>query len=266
MVYRATPKMQERKDARRRRILAAATRLFGAHGYHATTVPMIVTAASTSTGNFYFYFRNKEDGFADALSDLGERISGAIDAAIAAVPPAPLCQMKAAVEGFVLFLAAHPEEARILIVESSGLNRDLEQIRRSIIASHTRGVEQGLRLLAPRGTGAPRRGPLYRAIRHVGAASGAVWPAVSGHHEREARGGVQFVRYAARCIGPIGTRGGPRVKNGPPHRARRGAAGAGYWRNWASRASIASCGMYPTRRAASRPSLNRIRVGMLKML
>ena len=149
MVYRATPKMQERKDARRRRILAAATRLFGAHGYHATTVPMIVTAASTSTGNFYFYFRNKEDVFADALSDLGERISGAIDAAIAAAPPGPLCQMKAAVEGLVLFLATHPEEARILIVESSGLNRDLEQIRRSIIASHTRGVEQGLRLLAP---------------------------------------------------------------------------------------------------------------------
>lgn len=149
MAYRATPKMQERKEARRRSILAAATRLFGAHGYHATTVPMIVAEASTSTGNFYLHFRNKEDVFAGALSDLGERISGAIDAAIGQAPCDSRSQMKAAVEGFVLFLAAHPEEARILIVESSGLSSALERIRRSIIASHTRGVEQGLRLLAP---------------------------------------------------------------------------------------------------------------------
>lgn len=150
MAYRTTPKMVERKDARRRQILAAATRLFGRQGYHATTVPMIVAEADTSTGNFYFYFRNKEDVFAAALSSLGERISSAINAAIAETPPDPLLHMKAAVESFVLFLARNPEEARILIVESSGLSPRLEQIRRSITASHTRGVEKALRLLAPK--------------------------------------------------------------------------------------------------------------------
>lgn len=150
MAYRTTPKMAERKDARRRAILAAATRLFGQQGYHATTVPMIVSEAGTSTGNFYFYFRNKEDVFAAALSNLGERISSAIDAATAKAPPDPLLHMKAAVEGFVLFLAQNPEEARILIVESSGLSPRLEQIRRSLIASHARGVERALRLSAPK--------------------------------------------------------------------------------------------------------------------
>ena len=150
MAYRTTPKMTERKDARRRAILAAATRLFGRQGYHAATVPMIVAEAGTSTGNFYFYFRNKEDVFAAALSGLGERISSAIDAAIAQARPDPLHRMKAAVEGFVLFLARNPEEARILIVESSGLSSRLEQVRRSIMASHTRGVEKALRLLAPK--------------------------------------------------------------------------------------------------------------------
>ncbi len=148
MAYRTTPKMAERKDARRRLILAAATRLFGRQGYHATTVPMIVAEAGTSTGNFYFYFRNKEDVFAAALSNLGERISSAINAAVADAP-SPLLQMKAAIEGFVLFLAQNPEEARILIVESSGLGSQLEQVRRSIIASHNRGVEKALRLIAP---------------------------------------------------------------------------------------------------------------------
>lgn len=149
MTYRTTAKMAERKEARRRSFLETATRLFGRQGYHATTVPMIVAETGSSTGNFYFYFRNKEDIFAAALRDLGERISAAINAAIAEAGPHPLSHMKAAVEGFVAFLARHPEEARILIVESSGLSPQLEQIRRSVIASHSRGVEDALRLLTP---------------------------------------------------------------------------------------------------------------------
>lgn len=150
MAYRTTPKMAARKQERREAILAAATRLFGRHGYHATTVPMIVAEAGTSTGNFYFYFRNKEDIFAAALAGLAERISAAIGAAAAKAPAAPLPQMKAAVEGFVLFLAQNPEEARILIVESSGLSPRLEQIRRSVMASHAHSVEKALRRLAPK--------------------------------------------------------------------------------------------------------------------
>jgi TetR/AcrR family fatty acid metabolism transcriptional regulator len=83
------------------------------------------------------------------LSDLGDRIAAAIDEAIAQAPVSVPAQMKAAVEGFVLFLSRHPDEARILIVESSGLSPRLEQIRRAIIASHTKGVEESLRRLAP---------------------------------------------------------------------------------------------------------------------
>ena len=142
--------MAERKDARRRAFLAAATRLFGRQGYHATTVPMIVAEAGTSTGNFYFYFRNKEDIFAAVLTHLGERIASVINAGIAEAGGDPLAEMRAAVESFVFFLAANPDEARILIVESSGLSTELEQIRRSVISSHSRGVENALRVLAPR--------------------------------------------------------------------------------------------------------------------
>lgn len=171
MVYRTSKKTAERKEARRRSILEAATRLFGRQGYHATTVPMIVAEAGTSTGNFYFYFRNKEDVFAAALSDLGERIAAAINAAIAQAPATARHHMKAAVEGFVHFLAENPEEARILIVESSGLSPRLEQVRRSVIASHTRGVEKALTLVAPRLTADERTivarcwtGAVYEAV------------------------------------------------------------------------------------------------------
>ncbi len=69
MVYRTTGKMLARKEARRRKLLGAAIRLFGRKGFHPTTVPMIVRAANSSIGSFYF--RNKEDVFAAALEDLG---------------------------------------------------------------------------------------------------------------------------------------------------------------------------------------------------
>jgi len=150
VVYRTTPKMLERKAARRSKLLAEAIRIFGEKGFHATTVPMIVLAAGSSTGAFYLYFRNKEDVFAAVLEALEGKISAAINEATAAAGPDVLLHMRAAVGALVRFLAEHPREARILIVESSGLGKRLESVRRRVIESHTKGVEQALAALADR--------------------------------------------------------------------------------------------------------------------
>ena len=144
MVYRTTPKMARRKEAHRTKLLETAVQLFAKHGYHTTTVPMIVKASGSSTGSFYFYFRNKEDVFAAALERLGERIAEALNAAIIVAGENPLQQMRAAVERLVLFMAENPDDARILIVESSGLGARLERIRRRIVDSHARSVEKAL--------------------------------------------------------------------------------------------------------------------------
>ncbi len=109
---------------------------------------MIVAAARSSTGSFYFYFRNKEEIYAVALETIGERISSALNVAIAAAGPEVLQQMRAAVAALVCFLAENPEEARILIIESSGLGPRLEAVRRKIVESHTRSVERALAALA----------------------------------------------------------------------------------------------------------------------
>src|SRR3974390_2633208 len=82
MAYRTTPKMQQRKEEQRAHLLETAVRLFGKQASHATTAPMIVKAGGSSTGNFYFYFRNKEDVFASALESFGKRIADALNAAI----------------------------------------------------------------------------------------------------------------------------------------------------------------------------------------
>jgi len=126
MAYHTTPKMARRKEAHRTKLLKTAVRLFGKHGYHLTTVPMIVKASGSSTGSFYFYFRNKEDVFAAALERFGESLAEALNAAIAAAGENLVQQMRAAVERTILFMAENPDEARILLVESSGLGARLQ--------------------------------------------------------------------------------------------------------------------------------------------
>ncbi len=149
MAYRTSDKMVQRKQAHRARLLSTAVALFGRHGYHNTTVPMIVKGSGSSTGSFYFYFRNKEDVFAAALEAFDGKIAGALNQAIEAAGNDPLKQMRAAVERFVAFLAENPHEARILIVESSSLGAELENTRRKIIASHARSIENTIRKLHP---------------------------------------------------------------------------------------------------------------------
>jgi TetR/AcrR family transcriptional regulator, fatty acid metabolism regulator protein len=154
VAYRTTPKVAKRKEAHRARLLQAAISLFGDRGYHATTVPQIVRASASSTGAFYFYFRNKEDVFAAALEAIGQQMAGALNRAIAGAGEDTLRQMKAAVESLIVFLAGNPLEAHILIVESSGLTPRLAGVRHAIVASHCRSVERALASLArlPDGT------------------------------------------------------------------------------------------------------------------
>jgi len=137
VAYHTTPKMVERKQMHRAKLLQVAIRLFGKQGYHATTVPRIVRESGSSTGSFYFYFRNKDHIFASALEAIGEQVATALNKAIASAQGDSISQMRLAVETFILFLAEHPDEARILIIESSGLSARLARVRRSTVSSFT---------------------------------------------------------------------------------------------------------------------------------
>jgi AcrR family transcriptional regulator len=164
--------MAGRKQARRAKLLSEAVRIFAQKGFHDATVPEIVSAAGSSTGSFYLHFRNKEDLFAAVLQAISEGVSSALNAAMAAVEPQVLLQMRTAMEALVRFLVEHPAEARILIVESSGLGKRLEEIRRAIVASHTRSVEQALRAASGR---LPELEPRVAASCWVGAVYEAVY-------------------------------------------------------------------------------------------
>jgi len=143
MPYRKTEATEQRKQARRSAILGTATRLFGKHGYHATTVPMIVAEAEVSTGSFYMYFRNKEDVFNAALEELGRAVAQLLDE-LKESQPDPLKRIGQGAEALFLFLAKNREQARILLVESSGLSPRLEETRRSIIRHQVEELRQML--------------------------------------------------------------------------------------------------------------------------
>lgn len=132
MAYRKIRALELRKDARRRALLEAAILLFSRCGYHAATVPMIVAEAKSSVGCFYTYFRNKEDILATILNSIRERIVVVIREARESHSD-PLLQMQDALKAGFLYLALNPMEARILIVESSGLSDRLQQMRRVIL-------------------------------------------------------------------------------------------------------------------------------------
>lgn len=150
MAYHTTQKTILRKQARRSRFLAEAIRLFSLGGFHQTTVPMIVAAAESSNGAFYLDFKNKEDIFAAALELIGQQMSQAVSQSMAGAGSNTLTHMEAAVRGLVHFLVTNEHEARMLIVESSGLSQRIEAIRRQIVQSHTRSVEMALTLLKDR--------------------------------------------------------------------------------------------------------------------
>ncbi len=139
--------MERRKAKRRRRLLDVATRLFADRGYHKTTVPMIVAESGSSTGAFYFYFANKEELFLQLLLEIGERVAGQLNEAIAGEKE-PLAQMRAAVERLILFLAANPAEARILILEATTLGGGIASTQAEILTSHARSVEKALRAIS----------------------------------------------------------------------------------------------------------------------
>lgn len=143
MSYRKTDATKDRKAARRRLLLDYATKLFGSHGYHPTTVPMIVAEARASIGSFYLHFRNKEDVFYAVLEELDHAFSAVMNEVNTSETDAQK-RIPRSVEALFLFLAHNPEQARILIVESSGVSPRLDKLRRGILLKHEELVRQTL--------------------------------------------------------------------------------------------------------------------------
>jgi len=76
------------KDAKRERILAAATAVFAEHDFHRVQVSHVATRAGVGKGTVYLYFPSKDDLHQAALEASLERLATGVEQAAAADAPA----------------------------------------------------------------------------------------------------------------------------------------------------------------------------------
>ncbi len=62
----------------RRRLLDAAEKVFGAHGYHDASVVKLAEEAGVAAGTFYLYFDSKKAIFDELVRDLNRRVRHAM--------------------------------------------------------------------------------------------------------------------------------------------------------------------------------------------
>ncbi|MBJ6998764.1 TetR/AcrR family transcriptional regulator [Streptomyces griseofuscus] len=144
------------RAARERQVLAAATEEFGRHGYEATTVAAVATRVGVTKPLVHQYFGSKQDLYLACLDPVGDRLLGAIRAAMAdrdsGAPSTPLRVLRA------LFTALDGRREAWFVLYDPSLPPDSEAAHR---AAHYREAIDDLaatgtaELLRAAGTGDP---------------------------------------------------------------------------------------------------------------
>lgn len=116
VAYRRTAAVQERLDATRTRIVAAAHDLVARHGYAGCSIALVAEAAEVATGSVYRHFPDKGALFAEVFRTSTQREVDAV-AAAAAEPGSVAARLSRAVETFAHRALASPRLAYALIAE-----------------------------------------------------------------------------------------------------------------------------------------------------
>ncbi|MFY4722818.1 TetR/AcrR family transcriptional regulator [Streptomyces sp. LaBMicrA B280] len=144
------------RATRERQVLAAATEEFGRHGYEATTVAAVAARVGVTKPLVHQYFGGKQDLYLACLAPVGDRLLGAIRAAMAdhdsGAPGTPLRVLRA------LFTALDGEREAWFVLYDPSLPPGSEAAHR---AAHYRDAIDDLaatgtaELLHAAGTGDP---------------------------------------------------------------------------------------------------------------
>jgi AcrR family transcriptional regulator len=97
-------------------LVAAARRLFAAHGFAATSTDEILTAADVTRGALYHHYKEKADLFADVCARMHGEASAEILAAVDAAKD-PLAALERGCEAWMDYMA-RPDARRILVMDA----------------------------------------------------------------------------------------------------------------------------------------------------
>jgi AcrR family transcriptional regulator len=124
----------------RKKLLAAAEALFGAKGFHGTSVVDITREAGVGQGTFYLYFESKEEVFGQLVRHLSQQLRQALGKAIADADHR-LDVEELGVREFIRFSAEHRDLYQI-VSESQFIDPELFRWYYERLA---RGYSRGLR-------------------------------------------------------------------------------------------------------------------------
>ena len=142
---------EERRAARRRRLLDAGLQLFGTTGYAATSLTALCAEGGVSPRHFYELYAGREQLLADLydelITELGRQIGEAQDLAELTLEARVSAGLRAAVE----WQTSDPRRAKVIQLEVIGVGRFLDRHRRAIIGGFAAQTEEQYRLLVEAG-------------------------------------------------------------------------------------------------------------------
>lgn len=153
MIRRIPARTQtERSDATSTRLLDAARELFGADGYHATSIETVASAAGVTKGAAYHHFRGKADLFRAVFVREQEAITATLER-VAAQAPDP---WEALVRGAHTFLehCLDPGFRRVVLLDGPAV-LGWEGVRRIEYAHTLRVLSAGVQAASDAGHLAP---------------------------------------------------------------------------------------------------------------
>ncbi len=113
------------------RILDAALDVFARKGYHDTRMDEIVAGSQTSKGSIYFHFPNKEQLFLALVDQFANLLERRITEAISEHDRG-MVKVQAALETCLATFGRYRRQAKVLLVQASGLGNTFEQKRLAI--------------------------------------------------------------------------------------------------------------------------------------
>lgn len=133
----------------RRRLLAAAIRLFVAHGYDGVSVNQIVSAARVNKRMVYHYFGSKDEIYHAVLNEVYHRIDETEFEAME-TKGTPRQKLVRLMENGMLFLDTNPEYVRLLLWENLSQGKHIARrehhLSKSLLLRFEQIVAEGVAL------------------------------------------------------------------------------------------------------------------------
>jgi AcrR family transcriptional regulator len=140
---------EQRREARRRRLLEAGLAIIGTRGYAAATLRAVCSEAELTERYFYESFANREALLAGVHRDIVE----ALRIELAGVFGQPRADGQAAVRaGLAVFfemLRTDPRKSRVLLFEMLGVSAELDRVHQQAAGEFLRFLMSALRPLVP---------------------------------------------------------------------------------------------------------------------